>query len=350
MATSFVRLGLMAALTAGCGAPDGVTRHAMKTEAAPAAGADYSQAYGAAKQLALAEPTAPDAAMGAMGGMMGGQAQPPQDAPPADANLARKIIYDAQIDLVIDDIDPTAQKLVDLVTTAGGYLAEQNVSGSPGTQRSGRWKIRVPVDRFEGFVKDLIALGELERNLRTSQDVTAEFYDFEARIRNKKVEEATLVKILEERGGKLEDVLKVEVELARVRGEVEQMEGRLRVLANLASLATVTVNLRERVKYEPPEPVVAGFGTQLQRAWADSIKAFTEGVQGFLLWLARNWINILFWVFGLIVALVVARVLIRRLIRHGPRLWELARAPLNPPPFTPPGERSQASGRASGGA
>ncbi len=315
-------------LAVGCGSnyPMGEARTASRV--------DSASAYGAVAEVALAETEAAPGMMmmgrAAMGGELK-QVDALQDAPPADANLARKIIYDAQIDLVVEDIDPAAQKLVDLVAAARGYLAEQNISGSPGSQRSGRWKIRVPVESFERFVKDLIGLGELERNLRTSQDVTAEFYDFEARIRNKKVEEATLVKILEERGGKLEDVLKVEVELARVRGEVEQMEGRLRVLANLSSLATVTVNLRERAKYEPAEPVVASFGTQLQRSWDDSLKSFAEGVQGFLLWLARNWINVLLWVIGVVAVLALARILIRRLVRNGPRWLELARSPLGGP-------------------
>ena len=73
-------------------------------------------------------------------------------------------------------------------------------------------------------------------------------YDIEARIKNKKVEEQTLNKILQERSGNLEDVLKIEVELSRVRGEIERLEGKIRVLENLSSLATLTINVREREK------------------------------------------------------------------------------------------------------
>ena len=53
------------------------------------------------------------------------------------------------------------------------------------------------------------------------------------------MEEQTLNKILQERSGKLEDVLKIEIELSRVRGEIEQLEGKIRVLENLSSLATL---------------------------------------------------------------------------------------------------------------
>jgi hypothetical protein len=245
--------------------------------------------------------------------------------------MARKIIYDAQIDLVIKDIDPIATRLARLVQDHQGYIAEQNLAGSPGTQRSGHWKVRVPVERFEDFVQAVAALGELERNQRTSQDVTEQYYDHEARIKNKKVEERTLTKILEERGGKLEDVLKVEVELSRVRGEIEQLEGHLRVLDNLSSLATVTINLRERERYEPPSPVAPDFATQISRAWHDSLQALTNLGKATVLALVAwaLWIPLL--ILGLAVAWLLLKLVIRRLVRVVPRLWALARTPITPP-------------------
>ncbi len=167
---------------------------------------------------------------------------------------SRKIIYDAQVDLIVESVDPIAKKVGSLVHEARGYIAEQNVTGSPGSQRSMRWRVRIPVEQFDSFVDSIVSLGELERNNRTSQDVTEQYYDIEARIKNKKVEEQTLNKILQERSGKLEDVLKIEIELSRVRGEIEQLEGKIRVLENLSSLATLTLNIRERDKYAPPAP------------------------------------------------------------------------------------------------
>ena len=169
-----------------------------------------------------------------MGMGMASQADKPLPAADSPA-LSRKIVYDAQIDLITENVDPIAKKLTALVQEARGYIAEENTTGSPGSQRSMHWKIRLPVDQFDAFVGKIVALGELERNSRTSQDVTEQFYDIEARIKNKKAEEKTITKILEERTGKLEEVLKVEVELSRVRGEIEQLEGKIRVLENLSA-------------------------------------------------------------------------------------------------------------------
>jgi hypothetical protein len=182
---------------------------------------------------------------------------------------ARKIIYNADIDLVVEDFAKAEAALMRLMEENKGYLASADVTGSPGRQRSGTWKVRVPIERFQRFVDSLIKLGELQHRRTNSQDVTEEFYDLEARIKNKKVEEARLLKHLEESTGKLKEILDVEREISRVREEVERQEGRLRLLENLAALTTVTVVLHEREGYIPPE--APSFGTTIARTFSGSV-------------------------------------------------------------------------------
>ncbi len=189
------------------------------------------------------------------------------------------------------------------------------------------WKLRVPVEQFEPLVQNVLALGEIEKNQRTSQDVTEQYYDIEARIRNKKSEEKSLTKILDERTGKLEDVLRIEAELSRVRGEIEQLEGRMRVLENLSSLATLNVSIREREKFEPPPPAVADFPTQVSRTWESSLHGLIDLGKGVILW-AVNWVP---WIPLLILGAFLAWIVLRVLIRLLPRLIALANTPITPP-------------------
>jgi Domain of unknown function (DUF4349) len=258
--------------------------------------------------------------------------------PGASAAIARKIIYDAQVDLVVDSVDPIARKVGALVQDARGYIAELNVSGSPGSQRSMRWRFRIPVERFDSFVDSIVALGELERNNRTSQDVTEQYYDIEARIKNKRVEEQTLNKILQERSGKLEDVLKIEIELSRVRGEIEQLEGKIRVLENLSSLATLTLNVRERDKYAPAPPVVADFRTQISRTWDGSLLELVNMGKEIVLWAVSWAIWMPFVLVAALVSWILLRWLFRVFIRNWPRLVALARTPIAVPRAPTTGE------------
>ena len=206
-----------------------------------------------------------------------GQGQPAQDKMP------RKIIYTAMVNLIVEDFAKADQALIELVKTHKGYVISSEISGSPGSPRTGQWKVRVPIDQFDPFRAALAKLGEPERSSTDSQDVTEEYYDVEARIKTKKVEEASLLRLLENSTGKIDDILAVRRELSRVREEVERQQGRLQVLAKLTAMSTLTINLRERSSYRPPE--AADFGTTIGRTLSDSWSAllgFGKGVVIFL--------------------------------------------------------------------
>ena len=187
-----------------------------------------------------------------------------------DKNSAvpRKIIYTADISLAVEKLNPAQQKLLALVRQYKGYVAETEVNGQTGAPRTGRWKIRVPVDGYQNFLDAVSKIGEVQTLTTGSDDVSEEYYDIEARLRNKRVEEARLIQHLQRSTAKLSDILMVEKEISRVRGEIEQMEGRLRVLANLTSLTTLTITLNEIKDYVAPAP--ATFGTEIARSFQSS--------------------------------------------------------------------------------
>ncbi|NND97856.1 MAG: DUF4349 domain-containing protein [Pirellulaceae bacterium] len=137
--------------------------------------------------------------------------------------------------------------------------------------QSGTWVIRVPVTQYSAFLNGVHALGFAESRTENAQDVTEEFVDIQARINNKKKLESRIVSMLEDRTGKLSDVLEIERELSRVREDIERMEGRLRFLRDRTSLATVTIHCREQQHYEPAKTPT--LGSRITLAWSDSIGA-----------------------------------------------------------------------------
>lgn len=251
-------------------------------------GADYDvkAAYESTADFA---PAAEDDA--AMAGEPGEEGPP---IPDADA-IQRKIIYSAQLDLVVEDFDPVRGAVEKLVGQFDAYIARSTVSGSPGSPRSGTWTIRVPVARYAEFLEAARQLGELRSEDSDSKDVTAEYYDVDARIRNKQREEERLIKLLDEATGKLSDILDVERELSRVRGEIEQLQGRLRVLNDLTSMTTVDLRVDEIKNYVPESPEGPTYLTRVRRAFQGSIAALVAAAQGVSIALvaAAPWLGIL---------------------------------------------------------
>ncbi|WZO98618.1 DUF4349 domain-containing protein [Isosphaeraceae bacterium EP7] len=228
---------------------------------------------------------------------------PGGEVPPA---MPRKIIYNGYIDLVVDDLGGVESKLMALLKGRNGYVSETNVSGSPGSQRSGAWKVRVPAEHFTELMATIAGLGELRSTRTDSQDVSEEFYDIEARIAVKKQEEKRLLKILDEAAGKLKDILEVEKELSRVRSEIEQMEGRLRWLSHNSSLSTISLTVTEIKDYEPP--VAPTYAQQVTRRFQASMTSVGE----FLLQASLFVVGIVPWLVVIIPAGVLALLAFRR--------------------------------------
>jgi hypothetical protein len=166
-------------------------------------------------------------------------------------SVPRKIIYTATVEMTVEDLTGSGKKLLSLVQKHHGYVASTQVGGDPGAPRKGQWTLRVPVGEFDTFRSDLEALGAVQTNHLESQDVTEEYYDVAGHIKNKSVEEQRLLDHLRRTTGTLTDILTVERELSRVRGEIEQLQGRLRLLANQTELTTVTVTLQEVREFVP---------------------------------------------------------------------------------------------------
>ena len=231
--------------------------------------------------------------------------------PPGADALRRKIVYTATVNLAVEHFDPVPAHLEALVDRFGAYVARSQISGSPGSPRHGEWTLRVPADHYGAFLAAARELGEVQNVNSDSQDVTEEFYDVEAHVRNKKQEETRLLELLSNATGKLEDVLSVDRELARVRGEIEQMEGRLRVLGALTTMSTVNLNVREIKDYVPEQEVT--FATRIRRAWEGSTSALVGAAQALSIVLvaAAPWLGVL-----LVPVLVVVLVLRSRWARH----------------------------------
>jgi len=217
----------------------------------------------------------------------GSQAEPSLEA------TARRIIRTAEIKLLVNDFERAENGLKRLlIETRNCYVAEADMRGASGSPRLRTWKVRVPVAQFDAFCDAVARLGIPETNRIDSKDVSEEYYDLEAHIKNKKIEEARLQGLLEKATGKLEEVLTVEREISRVRGEIEHQEGRLRLLANLTALTTVTITIQEVKNYVPPQTPT--FASSISTTFSSSLGLLTDFGKGlFLLLVALTpWLSV----------------------------------------------------------
>jgi hypothetical protein len=206
---------------------------------------------GGAGQPAAApmEPLAPPAG-GANKAAPAGAVDPAAAATPR----AQMIVYTATLDVVVKDLDAARAEVEKLVAGHKGFVAKSEVRGDPGSPRLATYALRVPTAGFAPLKEGLLALGHAERNAVETQDVTEEFVDVEARIKNLQEQERKLNELLAEKRKeeKLEDVIKVSDRIYLVRGDIERAQGRRNYLLNKVQLSTVNLTLREIKDYTPP--------------------------------------------------------------------------------------------------
>jgi len=170
----------------------------------------------------------------------------------ADSDPAsRLIVRTGQAGIEVDSLEPAMAELRRVVQRIGGFVADASVQSGRNQVRSATLQLKVPASRFDDLTEGLRPIGKLQFVNVSAEDVSEEFVDLTARVANAHRLEERLIDLLRTRTGKLQDVLSVEHELARVREEIERMEGRMRYLKASAQLSTLSVNL-----YEPP-PLIA---------------------------------------------------------------------------------------------
>ena len=208
----------------------------------------------AAKSYAATD--APVAGMALSGGLASSEA--PVDA--ADATgfalpgtsvaalpVEAMLIRTGNASIEVRALDPAIDQVRALAGRMGGFVANTSIQAGDERLRTASIELRIPNEQFDAAVSGLNGLGKLETVQVTTEDVGEQYTDIAARVTNAHRLEERLIDVLARRPGKLQDILAVERELARVREEIERYEGRLRYLKSRAATSRLTLSVHEPV-------------------------------------------------------------------------------------------------------
>ncbi len=307
----------LASLVMAC---SGARQEAAYAPMPPADGGAASDASGMAE--------APAAAPAEPGSEYGGRIAPIEEilysaAQPPDS---RVIIYTGNISLVVNDTREAMTAITNLATEQQGYVSASNVYQAGDVPR-GTITIRVPAESYLDTLEKLRALAvRVEAENSGTEDVSEEFTDLQARKANLEVTEKALQQLLEERQrvGSTSDILEVYRELTSVRGQIEEIEGRLRYLANKAALSTITIELIPDVLSQPVS--VAGWEPQgVAKEALQTLVVALQGLANLTIWLA-------IFVLPLLIIFLIPVALIIWLIRAWWKRYKVRKGSLSTPP------------------
>lgn len=191
----------------------------------------------------------------------------------------RMIIWTGDISLVVKDAEESMEGVEAIAKDLGGYVVNSS-SWYQEEQLRARLTIRVPAGEFDAAMASLkdLAIKVENRNVST-QDVTEEYTDLDARLRNLEATETELLELLtevRERTSKAEDVLAVHRELTNIRSQIEQLQGRMQYLEKMTAMATINVEL---IPDELAKPIVVA-GWRPSGTAASALRSLVRTLQG----------------------------------------------------------------------
>lgn len=215
-----------------------------------------------------------------------------------DEFTERKLIKNGEISFETTSITETKAFLQQLISAYNGYISNETIE-SYRTNPTEVLTIRIPGNRFDTLIANIgRQIGTFDSKRININDVTAEFVDVEARLKNKRQLEEKYRELLK-KADNMEDILKIEGEISTIREDIESTEGRLRYLESQVGYSTLTVTY-----YEASSTAGFNFGERIRDAFSNG----GTGVLWFMIGMVQLWP---LWITGLAVWYMI-RSLIRR--------------------------------------
>ena len=199
-------------------------------------------------------------------------------ANPQDPMIART----ASLIILVRDFVASRASLDTILARYGGYSASLTIDTPEGGQRRFQASLRMPANQLDSALADLKKLGRTLNESQSGEEVTQQHADLVARLQNSRETEQRLRAILEQRTGKIDDVLQVEQEIARVRSEIESMESEQKALEHRVTFAGVELQLVEQYKEQFNASPMATSG-RLRNAFVEGMRNAFETVLGLIL-------------------------------------------------------------------
>lgn len=224
------------------------------------------------------------------------------EEPREDRLASAKMVYTASIQAETQDYDACTAALEELVDRLGGYLEYASSDSRGDGSRSASYTVRVPAKEFRGFLKTVGEISHVTSQDQNAENISERYYDTESRLATQRTKLERLLALLA-KAETMEDIIDLENAISETEYQIEQLTGSLRHYDSLVDYATVDIRLREVLRLSTVEEAPPTFGSRLGNAFTDGLRGFGDFLQGLAIFLAYNWLWLLF--LGLVLLAVV---------------------------------------------
>lgn len=234
---------------------------------------------------------------------------------------AQKLIYRAFLGVKTESYNDFNRLLRAKLKEYEGYVETSDQQVDTVTRRgqvqeliNGTYTLRVPVEKYEDFLKFVQEEAELKYKNENVQNVTAEYRDTEESVKNLKIKEETLRGFLKDAKNAEESML-IFSHLADTRAEIDSLESRLKNLDKLVSYSTIEINVEEKEKEVDIEPIDEKLGDRIAKKFTESINELTAMAENFTVALVGNSPVYLLSLAAILIVGLILVVVIKKIIK-----------------------------------
>lgn len=240
-----------------------------------------------------------------------------------------KLIYSASATVETTEFDRTIEKLSALVEQYGGFVESSSINGSNyytqsrgySSERYASYVIRVPSGKFSALMGSLSTLGNVPYSHTYTENITAQYYDTDARLTAYQTQEARLLEMMEA-AETVEDLIAIEEKLTELRYQIESLQSTLKNWDRQVAYSTLDLEVQEVIEYTPESRM--SYGQELALALTNGLRRTGEFFKDLLLAIV-----------GALPALVILAVVLAILIPVWKKRRKARRGKKNPPPENP---------------
>lgn len=191
-----------------------------------------------------------------------------------------KIIKSSQLSLETAKFNDVINSLEDMVKSYGGYIASssidaEGINNNYQCLRFASYKINVPSDKLDDFLDESSKLATVRNKSSSAEDITAQYYDNESRLKSLQIQEERYLEILKT-ATEVKDIIEIENALTDVRYEIENLTTCLNKISNLVDMATVNINIQEVSQETVAQSVPKTLGEKISSSFVNSLKKIKE--------------------------------------------------------------------------
>lgn len=219
---------------------------------------------------------------------------------------APRIVRTAQLDLLVENLNDSRREIEALTASENGYVESSQLESD-----RAKLTLKVPTSRFDETRKQLRKLAKRVREETVNaRDVSKQYIDTDARLRNLRAEELQFLDILKH-ARTVPDTLAATKELSEVREQIEETDAELRHLKDQVDLSTIDVTISAETLYT--YAVHWSLSSSVKSAGRDAVQALADFAD-FLLWLLFSLPAFLLWLLVFYVLAMAAWFVLKKVL------------------------------------